>query len=175
MEIWKYIEKLDCQYAVSTFGRVASVEDVIVKSNGQKYTRKSKIIKPQSRNGYLRVRISLNGVKSTHTVHRLVAEAFIDNPLNKTEVNHIDEDKLNNHVSNLEWTTPKENVRHSFRLGKRKTASKKNKAKMVLNVNTGIYYKSLLEASKSIDGVSYSGIQHQMNGVCKNTTGLIYV
>lgn len=175
MEIWKHIEKLDNQYAISTFGRVQSIQDVITKSDGNTYTRRSKIIKPQLRNCYLRVRISLNGVKSTYSVHRLVAEAFIDNPESKSEVNHIDENKSNNHVSNLEWLTPKENVRHSFRIGKRLIASKQNKAKPVLNTKTGIFYKSLLEASKTIDSVSYSGLQHQMNGVCKNTTGLIYV
>jgi len=175
MEIWKHIEKLDNQYAVSTFGRVKSVNAVITKSNGCTYTRKSKIIKPQLRDGYLRVRISLNGVKSTHSVHRLVAEAWIDNPKCKSEVNHIDEDKSNNHISNLEWVTAKENVRHSFKIGKRLVASKQNKAKPVLNTNTGIFYKSLLDASKTIDSISYSGLQHQMNGTVKNTTGLIYV
>lgn len=62
--------------------------------------------------GYPIVRVRLNGKETMHFVHRLVAKAFIPNPENKPQVNHIDENKENPHIDNLEWTTPKENTRH---------------------------------------------------------------
>lgn len=64
--------------------------------------------------GYLNLRLCSGGVCKNFPVHRLVAMSFIDNPGNKPEVNHIDGDKQNNHVSNLEWVTRKENVNHSY-------------------------------------------------------------
>ena len=74
----------------------------------QKYNR---YLKPsKGPNGYMRVCLSKQGKHSQAYIHRLVAEAFIPNPENKPEVNHIDEDKNNNHMNNLEWVTTKENI-----------------------------------------------------------------
>lgn len=67
--------------------------------------------------GYIIVRLSKNGKLHTKTIHRLVAETFIDNPNNYKIINHIDCNKTNNNVNNLEWCTQKHNVRESFRNG----------------------------------------------------------
>ena len=66
-----------------------------------------------SKKGYICVGLHKNGVEKKFKIHRLVAEAFIKNPLNKKEVNHIDENKQNNNVDNLEFVTRRENVNHS--------------------------------------------------------------
>jgi hypothetical protein len=92
--------------------------------------------------GYLSVHLKGKNCK----VHRLVAEHFILNPLNKPQVNHIDSNKLNNHVSNLEWVTASENVKHSYSNGRVSNGSSK---RLLLNLETGIYYNSINEAMES--------------------------
>ena len=102
-EIWKDIENYEGVYQVSALGRVKS-----------SYT--NSILKGcKTSNGYLRVDLCKNGIASTKKIHRLVAQAFIPNTENKPEVNHIDENKTNNMVSNLEWMTSKENCNHGTR------------------------------------------------------------
>ena len=91
----------------------------LIGSNGEVIGRRGKpLIGSVSAKGYPRVKIfDLNNKQKTVTRHRLVAEAFIPNPLNKPQVNHIDADKSNNCISNLEWVTNDENHSHKMRMG----------------------------------------------------------
>ena len=85
--------------------------------------RKERILTefPKDRDGYCRCSVQrLDGTWTSQPVHRLVAKAFIENPENKESVNHIDGNRTNNKVENLEWVTVIENVIHSFKFGKRK-------------------------------------------------------
>lgn len=109
---WKLIEGFGGTYSVSNYGEVRN-------------NRTGKLMKPRkNEKGYLRISLTTNGKQKCMRVHRLVAQAFIPNPENKPEVNHIDFDKENNCVNNLEWVTGKENTNHS--LGNRKRSNEKN-------------------------------------------------
>ena len=103
---------------VSQCGRVKSKEYKLKRSNGVVCTLKEKIMKlNEFSNGYLGVQLYDNDGKKTQLVHRLVAEAFIPNPENKPQVNHIDFNRSNNDKSNLEWVTIQENFNHAKEKG----------------------------------------------------------
>lgn len=113
MEIWKKIKCLNGEYEVSNLGNVRSTFNVVIRSNGIKHTRISKVLKPATnKDGYRRVGVSINKKLKTFNVHRLVALEFIENTLNKAEVNHINGIKDDNRVENLEWVTRQENIKH---------------------------------------------------------------
>ena len=135
-EIWKPIEDYE-NYMVSNLGRV--------KSLNYRRTGKEKILKPFKARGYLVVDL-LDGTgkkgRKTNFIHRLVAQAFIPNPLNLPEVNHIDEDKLNNCVDNLEWCDRSYNVNYGNR--------NKNAFETLSKTNTCKQPKPILQYS--IDG-----------------------
>lgn len=102
MEIWKDISGYEGKYQISNLGRV--------KRLGNNKTKKEKIkIPAKNKDGYLRVNLYKEGKYKTFTVHRLVAEAFIQNPNNYPCVNHKDENPSNNNVDNLEWCDYKYN------------------------------------------------------------------
>lgn len=102
MEEWKPIEEYNGLYEVSNLGRVRKVE------TGRIFTPK-----PSKKNGYVYITICAPGKKAKqHAIHRLVALSFIPNPDNKPFVNHINENRADNNVTNLEWVTGEENANH---------------------------------------------------------------
>lgn len=106
-EEWKPIKGYEDKYAISNFGRVKSL----------KPRYKDRDILKTSSDGFGYLRCDLSNPRKTVKIHRLVAEAFIPNPYNKPTVNHIDGDKTNNRVDNLEWNTVHENNLHANRMG----------------------------------------------------------
>ncbi len=105
-EQWKDIPDFDGLYQISNYGRIKSF----------KSAASGKILSVTNKTGwYLSVVLIHNRIRFTKRIHRLVAEAFIPNPENKNEVNHIDCDKQNNNVNNLEWVTKSENVKHAVK------------------------------------------------------------
>ena len=108
-EIWKQINGYEGLYEVSNLGNVRSVERRVW-SRGFYITLKGKPKKQViDKRGYCIVFLSKDGKEKTHRVHRLVANAFIQNPYNKPEIDHINTNKQDNRADNLKWVTPKEN------------------------------------------------------------------
>lgn len=99
-------------YEIDVFGNVYSIV--------HNAHRRKRILKPYSNeNGYMKVNLyDINGKCKKKYIHRLVAEAFIPNPANKPNVNHIDCNVKNNNVNNLEWCTQSENILHASKLGR---------------------------------------------------------
>ncbi len=115
------------EYTISENGVVKSKDRLCVDSLGRKRFRKGKELTPDvAQNGYLRVTLAKNGRKKQVYLHRLLAIHFIDNPKGLPQVNHIDGDKLNNEISNLEWCTVQENTIHAYKLGLIRHVSGKN-------------------------------------------------
>lgn len=114
-EIWKDVVCYEGYYEVSNFGRIRTAPHSRKGIQGE-YIQKSIIRKPYlSKIGYPVLNLSKDGVIKTKYIHRLVAEAFIDNPQNLPVVNHKDGNKENNNVSNLEWVTQRNNILHRFK------------------------------------------------------------
>lgn len=129
--------------------------------------------------------------KKSHRLHRLVAQTYLPNPENKPQVNHMDGNKENNMLCNLEWMTHSENVQHACDTGLRPVSelmrengrrmkgnlligSNPHTMKIVLNEETGIYYESATEAAESI-GMKPKNFWRRLNGDMKNNTNFKYV
>ena len=152
-EEWRVISGTHGDYWVSSLGRVMS------KKHGS-----TRILKPvRVGKGYLVVDLSMHNIRTKGLIHRLVAEAFIPNPDNLPEVNHIDEDKANNCVYNLEWCTRKYN--HAYGTARERNVQNKRKIVQQLDPITGVViqeYPSLTVATKA---VGY-GINNCVTGRC---------
>ena len=148
-EIWKDIEGYE-GYQISNMGRVRSL-----KYNKERFLRERKI-----KTDYLRVSLCKNGVAREFYIHRLVAQAFLPNPDNLPQVNHKDEDKTNNHVSNLEWCT----IGYNINYGSRNEKDIRLKGKPVLALKEGkicMYFKSTHEVA--IKGFDQSSVNKCCN------------
>lgn len=125
-EIWKDIKGYEGLYQVSNLGKVRSLDRKILFKNGHIQFFKGKILSlSKDKNGYIHIILHKDNKTKIFRVHRLVAETFIPNLENKPQVNHIDGNKENNCLSNLEYCTIKENHIHAYRTGLHNAPKKK--------------------------------------------------
>ena len=139
-------------YLVTSHGRIISLKD----NKGKRRIKELKQAK-NKRNDYMQLTLHKNGKCYTKRVHRLVAQAFIPNPENKPQVNHIDENKTNNHMSNLEWMTSIENVNHGTR---NERASKVLSDGRLKGKNNPFYGKNHSYETKAKLSKSHTGKKH---------------
>lgn len=145
-EVWRDIAGYEGIYQVSNMGRVKSLDRIT--SNGQR--RKGQIILPRKNKcGYYQICLSKNNVKHSDRINRLVATAFIPNPQRLPEVNHINENLLDNTVYNLEWCDRKTNINHGTRT--ERAAEKLSKPVVGTRISDGsvIEFKSSSEAGRN--------------------------
>lgn len=160
--IWKPINNYSEYYEISSDGRVKSKDRIIFDKNGIRIRlNKSKEIKPRI-GTYKMVGLNKNRIQSHFLIHRLVALHFIPNPYNKPQVNHIDGDKLNNKIQNLEWVTIKENIQHAYDIGLNKPTwlgkklSKETREKMSNSKKGKEAYNKGKRQKEQIHGTLYS-------------------
>lgn len=184
MEEWRDVPGYEGLYMVSNLGNIKSCE----KTDQRGRTRKEKLLKPSKggRKGKyqsMQIRLCKNGIGKMFRVHRIVADAFIPNPDNLPEVNHKDENPLNNKVENLEWCTRAYNMRYGtgrIRAAQKnavKLKNRKDQSKWViqLSLNNEIlhFYPSQQEASRET-GLYRAAISACCRGVSKTHGGFIW-
>lgn len=165
-EIWKDIEWYKGVYKISNLGRVYSVQRKKIKNTFI------------DKGGYVRVQLYYNYTQKGFLVHRLVAEAFIPNPNNYPQVNHKDENKLNNCVDNLEWCTNKYNCN----FGTKPEKCRENSLKLQMNKRQVIIYdlenhyidtcRSMMDVARKLN-CSYENVQSALYGKTKTCKGYI--
>ena len=157
-EVWLPIKGFEDKLEVSNIGRIRSVERMVAFGSQKRKVHQTIYKLKDDKDGYKMVGISGKNIK----VHRAVAEAFIPNPESKPQVNHIDGNKANNRVENLEWATQEENMQHASTFGLAKHVA-------VIR-DDGEEYHTVRQAAES-NGVSTSCISAVINGYQKTSNG----
>lgn len=156
-EIWKDIKGYEGLYQVSNFGKIKSLS-----KNNYNYGENGKILKGINNKGYLRVSLSKNGKAKLYSIHRIVAETFIDNIYNLPCVNHIDENKMNNRADNLEWCSIEYNNNYGNRNKKISINQRYANNKPIKCLETGQIFISLNECARKLN-IKPSNIWASMN------------
>lgn len=181
-EIWKDIKGYEGSYMVSNMGRI--------KSLGNCKTHKEKVLNPCVNNhGYLLVSLYLNRKSSSKMVHRIVIETFLSKPSFDKQVNHKNGNKTDNNISNLEWCTGSENVKHAFTTGLKaihkgelnpmfgRFGGASNRSKKVIQSNKyGEYLNEFTSAAEAhiITGVNSKNISSCCLGKRQSAGGYIW-
>lgn len=145
-------------------------DNYILYEDGRLYCTLRGVFLKQSTWLYKTYNIRINGKRRQMLTHRLLAQAFIPNPENKPQVNHIDGNKLNNDLSNLEWVTCSENGKHAFRVGLIKPHGP---SKKVIDKSNNIIYESATHAALALN-YSRAHICNMIKGYRTNKFNLKY-
>lgn len=181
IEIWKDVVGYEGSYMVSSVGRIKSIDRITNNPLQDNCILKGRIMKQGANiHGYPNSCFCKNNIKKTKSIHRMVAQAFIPNPENKPQVNHIDGNKKNNRVNNLEWNTSSENLLHAHRTGLKKNSDKQRQSardtfsKKVINIVTGEIFDSVKIAAEA-NGIKKKTLSCYFTGQNPNKTNLRYL
>lgn len=173
-EEWRDVAGYEGRYQVSSMGRVKSLERKFINKIGRERYVKECFLKPGAdRGGYLRVGLCDGEKRKTFKVHRLVCEAFHENPDNKPQVNHINEIKTDNRASNLEWATARENSNFGTRNERLGKAQSKPVGQYTLDGDLIKAWQSTNEVQRQT-GFSQGNISLAANGKYKQAYGYIW-
>lgn len=150
-EYWKDIKGYEGLYQVSNLGNIKSIDRSIKRSTSLMKLKNKPISQYVGNRGYPMVSLCINGKCKRYLVHRIVAIAFLPNPLNKAYVNHIDGNKQNSNLENLEWSTPTENSIHAHKHGLANVARGERQHSSKLTVDRVKYIR---ESSKTVRELS---------------------
>ena len=153
-ETWKPVVGYEGLYEVSDYGRVRSVPHEVPSRNGVRVSPGRMRNPFKNKTGYVIINLCKNGIIKNHTIHRLVAEAFLPNPDNLPQVNHKDENKLNNNLGNLEWCSVKYNNNYGTKNQRVSEKNRVSKCKQVAQIKDGIIiaiFPSTIAASHITD------------------------
>jgi hypothetical protein len=172
LEYWVPIPEYENYYQISNHANIRSIKRSVPTKSGYLKPEKERTLTQRiSNKGYLTVTLSRNGKSNSKHVHRLLAQAFIPNPENKATVNHLNGDKLDNRLENLEWATYSENALHAYRNGLYK--SNERKRRLIIDTCTGLTYPSIKKAAMSLN-IEYSTCRNYLCGLSPNRTCLQY-
>lgn len=159
-EVWKDVAGYEGYYQVSNMGRVKGLDRYIRYSNGLERKVAGIVLKPNTdKDGYKTVTLTVSRKPKTYKVHRLVAQAFVENPNNYPVINHIDEDKSNNSAGNLEWCT----IGYNNEYGSRINQNKKPVMQLSLEGKPIRLWESAIECER-VNGYSSGNISRCCNG-----------
>jgi hypothetical protein len=160
--MWKPVVTYEDSYEVSSDGWVRTLDRICDKRRG---IVKSKVLNQFDNHGYRFVILSRGGKRRNFYVHRLVAESFLPNPENKPQINHINGNKSDNRLSNLEWSTIKDNHLHSYRYLNRKSSNNQGHK----NPNARLSLDQVKDIiSRYMSGVSTAKVLAMEFGINKN-------
>lgn len=167
IEIWKDVIGYEGLYQVSNLGRIKSLRRTITKSNGKSMCVAERILKSFFNRGYEYVTLSKEAKQPNLKVHRLVAEAFLPNDNNLPDVNHIDENKANNRVENLEWCTKEYNRAYGTLNARVKSTWRKLHGRKVALISIANGVIKIYECTKDveIDGFDRRAVDRVCKGV----------
>ena len=172
-EEWRDIEGFEGLYQVSNYGRVKSVERTVRCDRGYRIVQERILKAGTTDKGYLQVQLCKDGKVKNCYVHRLVADAFCDNPMGYTELNHRDENKENNRIENLEWCSRSYNT--NYGTGNKRRAEKLSKPVFSVDKESGLimWWKSAKEAEECT-GIDSSNIIKCCKGKYKSAGNHIW-
>ena len=173
MTIWKPIHGYENIYEISNTGEIKSCAR-ITKNGKTSYKNKEESIRTicvnNKRHGYCEITLYKNNIGRRYKVHRLVGTTFIPNVLNKPEINHIDGNKLNNAVNNLEWVTSIENKQHGWKNGLYTGNHLKRK---ITCATTGVVFESVADCARILN-IDRRGIFRMLKGEKNHVKGLTF-